>query len=178
MNGFSPLTGRRYRVYLIGIPGLLALIAGLVLGAPLVGDRLLVARTAAVGRMAASVSLCLAGMMCITTSVVLNAVDRLGLEIEIRREVPAGYPGFADPPARRRGVNWALLLLVLPGSALLLAGLLWGGWALYFKITQVARFAGTYLASASCCLAGLTMVLSGMTLSALRDLMAEVRRAG
>lgn len=178
MNRLTRLAGSRVPVFVFGVAGVVMLVAGLALGAVLVRDRLLVVGMASVGRLTASVSLSLAGTMCVLSSVVLDAVGRLGTEIESRTEVLVGDPGLADPLVRRRSAKRALLVLVLPGIAALLVGLSWGGWALYLRMTRMAFFSGTYVASASCCLAGLVLVLAGVTLSALRDVTWMLESAG
>jgi hypothetical protein len=177
MNRLVRLIGQRYPIFTIGLPGFVMLVAGLALGAVLARDRLLVVRVASVGRTIASVSLCLAGMMCILCSVVLNTVGRLSLEIESSAEVPMGDPGFGDPPVQSSGVKWALLAFGLPGIAALGVGLLWCGWAVYLRITRMALFSGTYIASTAFCLVGLMMILTGMTLHALHVVLWEVQGA-
>jgi hypothetical protein len=176
MSRLMGLIGRRNPTYLIGIPGILMLVAGLALGA-WVTIRILNIHAVPVGTTVASVTLCMAGAMCVLGSIVLRTVGRLRQEIAGRTLGPidSSVPSVASPG--NKGANRALSLFGLLGLAALFVGLLWGAWAVYLTFTLGGLHTGSYIGSASCCLAGLMMILVGMTLHALRDVLREVQGA-
>jgi hypothetical protein len=174
MNRLIRLVGRRYPTYLIRIPGLVALIAGLALGVSIV-VRVLKVRVVPVGTTVISVSLCLAGAMCILGSLVLSTSGRLEQEIKGKRAVDAEDSAALVASPGQKGANRVLVVLGVFGLVALLAGLSWGAWAVNATFTRGSLFPGSYIGSVSSCLAGLMMILTGMTLHVLHEILREVQ---
>lgn len=174
MNRLVGLIGRRYPTLFIGVPGVLMLVVGLVAGV-WVTIRVLNVHLLPLGSTLASASLCIAGAMCIVTSVVLSKISRLQQEVLSRRAVSVGDPtSYAQLPVRT-GSSWILLVFGLPGLTALLVGLLWGTWAVSAIFTRGSLLPGSYIGSVSWCIAGLLALLTGMVLQALHEVQMDVQ---
>jgi hypothetical protein len=176
MNRLIRLVGRRYPTYLIRIPGLVALVAGLALGVS-IAVRTQKVRAVPVGTTVISVSLCLAGAMCILGSLVLSTAGRLEQEIKGRRAVDAEDSAALVVSPGQKGANRVLVVLGVIGLVALLVGLSWGAWTVNATFARGSLFPGSYIGSASSCLAGLMMILAGMTLHVLHEILREVQGA-
>ena len=173
MNRFLRLIGRRHPTYFIGIPGILMLVSGLAVGV-LATLRILNVHVVPLGTTLASVSLCMAGAMCVFTSIVLNTVGKLDQEIKSRWLLPVG--GSAS--SGRKGANWVVLVFGLTGVAALLTGMLWGAWAVYRMFMGGGLLSGSYVGSVSTCLAGLLTLLTGIVVHAVQGVLLDVKGAG
>ena len=161
MNRVLWYVGRRRPLAFFGIPGMLLLAAGLIVGVSVLARALV------------SVFLCLGGAMTVYAGLVLSTIGKLEAKLEGKR---AAADESLAPSQESTSLSpaWLLLLFGVPGMLALLAGLAWGVWAVSLLYTKRAVLYGSYIASASLTVAGLMTWLTGVVLHALHDIPARV----
>jgi hypothetical protein len=172
INSILRLVGQRYPLPVFGLPGTLALLAGLIWGVRVV-DVHRRAHALLKGEALISVSLCIAGVMALCAALVLAMVQ----ELRKAMEGQGGARGTGYIPeviSLSKDLDWPLVFFGVPGTILLLGGIACGVWIVdLFSRTRVLSL-GYAIISVSLCIAGEMTWLTGVVLHSLEDLILEV----
>lgn len=172
MNRVLWYVGRRRPLLFFGIPGMLLLAAGLVVGVRVVSV-VLQRHVTPIGTATISVFLTMGGAMTAYAGLILSTIGRLEAAVQDRGSAKAtpdapGETGASSGPAR------PLLLFGIPGMLGLLAGLGWGVWAVGGFLMGRGLLSGSFLGSAALCAGSLMTWLTGIVLHALHEVWAGV----
>jgi hypothetical protein len=175
MNRMLWYIGRRRPLLFFGIPGMIMLAVGLVVGVSVL-NVVQQRHVILVARALVSVFLCLGGAMTVYAGLILSTVGKLEAELKGKRagtgQPPADEPSASSQEPTSPSPAWPLLLFGIPGMLAVLAGLTWGVWAVGTLYAGHRLLYGSYIASASLTVAGLMTWLTGVVLHALHNLMA------
>jgi hypothetical protein len=172
MNSLLRPLGQRRPLLIFGILGTAGLIAGFALGGIVIAIYMQ-NRILSLGYAIASSSLCIAGAVSWLSGIVLRTVRdiRVAVSNTIAAEPTTVVASRASRPADQ---SLALLLLGLPGTIVLLAGLALGARAVNI-VTRTHTFAaGTGIICTSLCIVGLMAGCTGIILHALQGILAEL----
>jgi hypothetical protein len=172
INSILRLVGQRYPLPVFGLPGTLALLAGLGWGVRVV-DTCRRVHALPVGGALISVSLCIAGMMAVCAALALGMVQELRKTMQ--GQGGAGGTGYLpEIISLSKDLDWPTVFFGVPGTILLLGGIAGGAWVVdTFSRTRVLSL-GYALISVSVCIAGEMTWLSGVVLHSLEELILEV----
>jgi hypothetical protein len=172
INSILRLVGQRYPLPVFGLPGTLALLAGLGWGVRVV-DTCRRVHALPVGGALISVSLCIAGAMAVCAALILGMVQELRRTMQGRGKADGtGY--LPEIISLSKDLDWPLVFFGVPGTILLLGGIAGGAWVVdTFSRTRVLSL-GYALISVSVCIAGEMTWLTGVVLHTLEELILEV----
>jgi hypothetical protein len=161
MNRVLWYIGRRRPLLFLGIPGMLTLAAGLVVGVFVV-NVVMQRHATPISTALISVFLCIGGAMTVYAGLILSTIGKL--EAALQSKAAIGALASSSPA-------WPLLFFGIPGMLGLMADLAWGIRAVGTFVMGRGLLPGSYIGSGALCVGSLVTWLTGIVLHALHDIL-------
>lgn len=172
MNSLLRPLGQRRPLLIFGILGTAGLAIGCVLGGTAI--TIYVQRhVLSLGHAVASTSLCIAGMVSWCSGLVMRTVRDVRAAV-LRAKTRQEPPNTLAQAGQAADQSLALLLLGLPGTVVLLAGLALGARVIDIALRRHVFMPGYGIICTTLCIVGLMAGCTGMILHALNEILAEL----